>query len=440
MTQAFNAEYRYIVPKVEVYFNGASNPPITFTDADVVTFSLLEEVGSESENVLGSITSNQFTFSLININNAMNPANAQGTYYGKFTPGVKVKPYITIQVDGVMTDVPVGTFWTGDWTCPTSGMEVGSTCYDRLYSISKKPQQTIQVLQNTSVQAMFAIVFTLAGLSSSEYEIDTSLNVPLSIGWLPTGTIGDSLKLLAEAGQCYVFVDRNNKIQVRKISVSGSSVATFTDNDQIVSIDTPFDYINTYSKIIVDYAIPYLDKSEQLLNLQDISFTNGVPYGPVSLSKGPMAILEYANLIGAAALKPSVLRNTAWEITLTPDATAVATLDVYGRVLQVSKRQYTWQDNDYLALIGEHILSVSNNLIQSAAYAQSYAESLADLVGHADTKIAIEIRGTTAVKIGDIVTVNSTSQKVSNKTILIQRITLELSGGLSGSVEGINIA
>lgn len=440
VAEAFNATSRYIVPKVDIYFNGESNPAITFEANEIVDCSFLEETSIESDNPLGSVSANELTLSLANVANAMNPNNTAGTYYGKFVPGIKVVPYISIEVDGVMTDVAMGTFWTTDWSCVTSGMETSTVCYDRLGKIMSLPLPNLQVLQNVSLATLFELVFEVAGLLPLDYNIDAALSsITIPVAWLPAGTIGSALKTLAIAGQCFVYVDRSNVIQVKCLSLTGAPIATFTDNDQIINIEAPLDYVNTYSQIDVQYTQTALGASEEVLNLTNYTITAATSSGLCSFSKGPVAVISYAKLAKVDDIKFTAFKHSAWDAAFTTDSNGTVDVVLYGRVIQTSTQTYSLVDPVYEALIGNHVLTVNNHLIQTLAHATSYANTLQDLVGRANNKLTAEIRGTTAIAVGDIVRVTSVSQKVSNVDILVTRITLDVMGGMVGTVEGIRL-
>ena len=61
----FDARERFILAKLEVYFDGLAHTPLTVNRDDyLVDFTLLEETGAESENPVGAISANELTFTL----------------------------------------------------------------------------------------------------------------------------------------------------------------------------------------------------------------------------------------------------------------------------------------------------------------------------------------------------------------------------------------
>ena len=80
----YNSKSRKILMKIDVYFNGPTQAPTVMSVSDyLIEAEILEESGAESNWPLGSVSSNELTFSLHNKDAMFSPTNESGPYFGK---------------------------------------------------------------------------------------------------------------------------------------------------------------------------------------------------------------------------------------------------------------------------------------------------------------------------------------------------------------------
>ena len=78
----FNAHSRCILLKLDIFFDGLQNEPLTVTRSDyLIDAELLEEAGAEDNNPLGAISANELAFSLYNDSGIFSPTNTESPYY-----------------------------------------------------------------------------------------------------------------------------------------------------------------------------------------------------------------------------------------------------------------------------------------------------------------------------------------------------------------------
>jgi len=440
---AINASSRYIVPKVEVYFDGDSNPPTIFTGSGLTKIRFLEEASADNGNPLGLVSSNDIELSFDNSSRNFTPTNTAGLYYGKLKPNVLVKPYLGLELPGATYEyIPLGVFRTGDWSSPSGTVEATVTCFDRLYEIGDKDVPMLPVKQNTTVGELFVLLFTALGIT--DFSVDASLNQPIPIDWLPQGNVRNALQTLAVAGNCSVATNRYGYIVVRSNFITGTVVETWTDANQIFTAENPQKYLDTYSKVKINYYQPYIKPSASLLKVENLKIPNGgLTLTNISFTTGPVATVDQVILSGAVNSLVDSVEYGAWGITVTITNTSVeetVTLEVTGKAIDSISSSYELQDDTAVASFGEKVFPVENYLIQSLDVAKTYAAELLQYVKDPLANISLSIRGNPAVEVGDVIQIQNDTDKIGTVDFVPTRITLNYDGALDSTVEGRKVA
>ena len=442
--QAIMANTRNISAKLEIYFDGLDQDPVTLTKEQVMTVKLLEELQADNGKPLGAISSNVLDAVILNSKGIFTPTNKTGLYHGKLVPQVPVKAYVVAWVKADQyTEIALGTFYSDDWKSPNSKLETSITCYDRLYALAQKAMPTVKTQRNTSIKKLFVLVFELLGLTSADYHIDPAIDIPLDYGWLPQGTVGKALQWLAEAGLCIVYVDRYNIIQVKQLDFIQRAQYTLTGEAQLTDNDIPTSYTSVYSKLNMNYYIPTLGAPESLVNISGTTIPAGVTtLKAVAFSKGPVALIDYAALIGTKHASIKVIQNTSWDVDLeitNAGDEEKCTVAVFGRIVNTTCIPIVQEDLALKAIIGEKAYSVENPLIQDVAYATQYGTILFRLVTNPNSRVKIDTRGNPQIELGNVVAVRDSSSPVADVTALAMRLSLTLDGGLEETLEGVVI-
>jgi len=447
---AINADERYIVPRVDVYFDGDTSDPTTFNEASITSIKFLEEAKADSDNPLGAVSANEITIGFDNSNRDFTPTNLVGAYYGKLRPNILVKEYIGVEVDswsyvspgfvvGRYFWIPLGVFRTGDWESPSSSVEATVTCYDNLYAIGNKTVPMLPVKSNTTIYAMFESLFLALGLTTAQYNIDTSLNQSITIGWLPDGKVRAALQALAIAGNCNVTADRYGVIQVKNNFQAGSSVATWTDTDQIVTAENPQKYLDCYNSIKVNYKLPYVKAEASLLKVENLTVPQGgLTLEEIDFTSKPVAVVSQVKLSGAIHAAVASVQYGANTITVVITNTGVnetVTLEVTGQAVGLINSVLTKEDANLVTTWGRRQLVIDNDLIQSADTALSYAVPLLQYLKDPSVNFSLSIRGDPAIEINDIIEIQDPTDKIGTVDIVPIRINIDYDGALSATVE-----
>lgn len=437
---AILADFRQFVPKVEVYFDGDSQPPVEFNGDDIAGINLLEELQAESDNPLGLVSANECTIVFDNSNRDFTPTNTSSPYFGKLKPYMLIKPYLgLILPDTSVEYIPLGIFRTGDWRSPAGSVEATVTSYDRIYQLGQKEVPMLAMVKNTSVAELFAILFDALGLDPDEYDIGVGLNDTIAMGYIPKGDVHAALQYLAMAGGCTVKINRTGVIEVRSNFVIGDPDVTWTDTNQVKWAENPMRELDAYSKVRVNYKEPYLDPAENLFAVNNFQVPNGgITFTNAEFTAGPVACVKQVRLIGAVNSEIVNIAYGAWTITIEISnigPAEIVSLEVLASDVDFAGFDQTVEDNERVLEYGIKELLVDNNLIQTQDVALRYANNLLQYVSDPGTYFRTAVRGDPAVETGDIVRIQDPSDKIGTVDVFPYRIALDFDGALEETIE-----
>jgi len=440
-----DAPERRCVAKVEVYFNGPSAAPTVFEDDDISSFVLLEEARAESESPLGRVSANELSLNLDNASRYFTPSNEGSPYFGKLLPNLKIVPFIGLDVGHPHTEsiewIPLGVFWTGDWSAPSLSTEASVTCYDQLYRLGEIELPPFPVMRNTTIAEMLKRLFTVLGLSSSEYAIDPTLKQYVRMGWLPRGKAWSAFQELATAGSCTIVADRQGRIAAINNFRLTDSVATMDDVTQVFDMEIPQEYRNIFTSTTVSNRHPSLDKLTTVLNMENLEIPRGSnTFKSLEFSPGPIASLSQLSLRGAKTSYINRLSYGAWtaDIRITnPGTPEIVSLYAEGIPIRVSESNVNRTDKPLATLYGVKEQVINSDLIQDISVAREYV-SLAGNIGlDPNAYVQANIRGNPAVELLDTITLENPSDKFKEEEVVVLRSTISYDGALSGTIHGI---
>lgn len=430
----FNAHSRCILLKLDIFFDGLQNEPLTVTRSDyLIDAELLEEAGAEDSNPLGAISANELSFSLYNDSGIFSPTNTNSPYYGKIKTNVPIIPYMKPELDEV-TDVnwiKMGKYYVSDWNATVTGAAASITAEDKLQQVFLEPAPVIPVGLNKTQAAFFQEVFDALGYTA---KISQSLNATL----LYTFTEGEQKKYLQEMLQgaiAYCLCNKDGDIVVEPLDGNKPLRATITDADQIISVDAKQSIIKSYGGVELTYVLPQLTEAIQLLQVKEANVSPGVfTHNKVAFSKGPVkAVTNVYALTENKEVTIVDYVNSPWDITLITrnESTTQATSDlvVYGIAVDFVETILT--DNV------SNVLKVKNRYIQSTEYASKYKEILEAFVNSDMPTLTLQVRGNPLLNIGDKIRVQSANYNL-DFTGILQRIHYKYVGSLSCEITLLN--
>lgn len=425
----YDKSTRHILGKLEIFFDGYENEPITIDMSNyLIDYQIVEEASAEDKNPLGAISANELTFTLTNFKGIFSPSNVNGPYYGKIKTGVMVKPYI--KPDNAINWTPLGVYFVSDWSSKMGSATAFVTCCDVIQDLLLSPMPDLDVKLNVTFASYIKYVLRMYGFANT--EVDEKLNMLLPYGFIAYDKTPDLLQAIAEAAMSVLVATRLGSLAVKRLRRS-TPVATFTDSNQLISVDIEQSIIKTYNGVKLTYVIPQLSEDREVLVVDNL----GIPKGTTTHN-----LIKYSKPvfnISAVAISgdvPSVIEkytSTNFGITLVTrldaEESTSAKLSVTGKNIDLVEQEL----NDGLT----NMLEVYNPYIQISNYAANYKESLTNFVNADIPVLELTVRGNPDITIGDTVEVHSTKYKIDFVGI-VKRTVLKYSGNLTCNMTLLN--
>jgi hypothetical protein len=405
-------------------------------------FRTLEEIAGESSSPLGSVTANEVSVTLKNDHKWFTPANTDSPFQAYLKPGVKIKPFIGIETSlDVFEIVPLGVYYTTDWNIPIESVSAALVALDRIHLLSQRPPVKIPIIPNATISQLFDLLFRANGLNATEYEIDSSLNQKIAIGWVPKGTFGEAAQLLSEAGNCSVLVTRTGKVVVKNNFVIGDSLGSLTDQESITSISNPMSFLKTYNAVRVKYKIPSIKADTELLSVKGLIFPPGKTLlKDLEFNAGPVVKIQSIKLTTPpGVLKVNAVSNGAWYVDLEIENTSwepvEGNLIIDGTNVELVSTEFTSKQTGVPAH-AVRTFEFENDLIQDTTVAMRYAQALRAVLEQPALFYKASTRGNPSYELFDLLTVESAVDGIKPTDILSTRFEVTYDGGFEILIEG----
>jgi hypothetical protein len=428
----------------------------TYEGNDILEISLFEERELAQHSLpVGNVSANEITLKLDNSSRRFDAGNRQSSLYELLRQNRRIRAWLGVELTpgGAVEYVPLGTFWSGEWSAESEKLYVSTTGRDRLELLAKSTYFASQVAVNQSLHALAVAVLTDAGLTASEYWVDPALqSTTVPNAWFGTISHREALRQIAEASLGQVYADRNSVVRVEGpayllgqetfVSPWGASTQSITITaDNYFRKDTPVKWGELANRIEVE-----TQPLQPVATAQEVFRSNA----PGDIAAGqtltltvrynePPVIEAVASLSGAPA-GATITATTfyAWGADVTvssPTNAGTFTLIINGRPLRILNKERAVAE-DATSIRDHGLLRYKfpeNHLVQSLVQAQTIATTLLRLYRHPRRDLTMEWRGNPALTLGDVVIVRDHNQWLRYWCI---RGELDFDGALSARLEG----
>lgn len=427
----FNAPSRCIVFKVDIYFSGLNEDPMTIDNTNyLIDVDLLEEASADSNKPFGDVSANEVSFSMYNPEGLFSPTNAGSSLYGKIKVGVPLKVYMKPVYDDEEVDwEPMGLFYVSDWTAAITGITAEVTAYDNLYNIFERAQVKLPVMADTTMGEYARLFFEYLGESAM---IDSRLTEGLVYGY----TTRDNQKFLNElsiGAQAYTFCGRDGVPQVLYARGPQEIKHTLTDGDQIVDISSQQSATFKYDGATVIMNAPQESDVSTLLSIKQIGIEDGTYESlDTAFSKTPVIKVTSAQFSGQYDIKLDWLSATSVDVSYGIKSkvySAQTRAEFTGTFVDVVSTSYSDE--------GDSLLKVDNTFVQTPEYAEKFKRLLNAYVENTVPILELEIRGSALYRLGEKIHVVSDKYNVDFTGLLIRQ-QFKYDGGLSCRITLIN--
>lgn len=203
----------------------------TFEGDDIVSMQLLEEREiSKGSLPVGNISCNELTLELQNVkrikygtvyNDPFSYGNTASPWHNLIVTNRRITAYLGFNTSTGDEYVPVGTFWTGDWTNKDDSFSVTVTCRDRMEILRRSTYQGEYILINKSIGYLINYLLEKARdniplpdltweFSPTEAEGNTLFNYNVPISWFEKDNFMALLRQLVEVGLGQAYMSKND--------------------------------------------------------------------------------------------------------------------------------------------------------------------------------------------------------------------------------------
>lgn len=217
--------------RVENIFMGMNK---VYSKTDLFDYSHKQSVSPVSI----SLPKNEIRFSIDNVEGEYNPYNVDGmAKYLIQRQEVKTRYGLKLN-DGTIEWIKGGTFYLSEWSAKQNGLTADFTARDLLEFMSaiynENHDLTSRSLYDLAEKVLIAAELPLNSNGTVKWVIDESLKSKYTTAPLPEDTHANCLQLIANAGECVIYQDRNGILRIEPLE--------YDDTDYSIR---PF---NSYSK------------------------------------------------------------------------------------------------------------------------------------------------------------------------------------------------
>ena len=207
-----------------------------------------------------SLPKTEIKFSIDNVDGDYNPYNEQGmAKYLMSRQEVKARYGLKMN-DGTIEWIKGGTFYLSEWYAKQNGLSADFTARDLLEFMSviyeDNHDLTSRSLYDLADRVLRAADLPLNSDGSVKWIIDESLKSIFTTAPLPRDTLANCLQVIANAGECVLYQDRNGTLHIEPLK--------FEVSDYVINS------FNSYSKSEIT-----LSKSIKQVNVKLYQYTIG---------------------------------------------------------------------------------------------------------------------------------------------------------------------
>jgi hypothetical protein len=220
------------VAKIAEFYTGLNT---TYEGDDISTMNILEEREiSDGSLPVGNISSNELDLELQNIRQGdlIDPyfyGNTNSYLNNLLIPNRRIVASIGLVLpDGSVEWIPMGTFWSGDWSAPETSPNVSTTARDRMEFLRKAEFTTSEIYTSINLKELAEIVLTDAKskvlfLADMTWTIDVELeDYVIPIAYFPRQDYFKCLRQIVEACRGQVFMSRADVLTITGPSFAGN--------------------------------------------------------------------------------------------------------------------------------------------------------------------------------------------------------------------------
>jgi len=433
----------------------------TYEGTDIISINLLEEREvSHGSLPVGNISSNEIEIKLNNESRKFDTGNRQSPLYGLIKANRKIRAWIGTESELV----PLGVFWSKDWTVPEDGVIASTKGRDRLERLNNSTYTTSTVQINKSMYDLAKMVLEDAQVLADYYWLDDELkNYIVPYAYFEQQSHREALRKIAEACLGQVYCDRNGIIRFEGSSytlnrILEKTTIAFLQSEHPAEFEvidaygiSPTDYFkkdnpsrqsDIANRVIVEVQPLIVGAVEEIYNNSEAISINAGETKTITIQFNHTPCIDVTlNLSGTGTIVDSKIYAWGAEVTVSSPTPGSFTLSADGKPLKATKYTVVKQDDASIADNGviEYKMS-ANPLIQTQAIAETIADKLLQYYKDPRRDLELEWRGNPALTLGDIIMVDDYTRgngdEANKGYYYITKQELEYAGYLRAKLSG----
>lgn len=394
----------------------------TFNNGQIIDDGITQDTAVDP--ISSALPTAKLTFSIANYDGAYNPDNPAGMYaYLQQRQPVNLKYGYDVG-NGVIEWMKGGRYYLTDWTTPANKQSATFTGGSLLDGMQQIYTKGVYNPAGATLYDLADVVFRDAGLPKSPdgtdpWHIDNSLKNIKTTAPLPNKAQRELLQLIANAGMCVLFPDRDGVIHIEPIQ---SAVAGY-----YLDLDTASEYPENA------LSTPVQEVDVKVYTYQPDAAQTAIYSGSVAISGTQTVHIDFSGTAysgAAATVTGGTLVSAsyyAYSCDLTITANGTATMSVTGYKLNSTNTTAIYTKNPS----GE-VCPVDNPIITDPANAANIAKWIADYL-NLRRMYTVPYRGEPALDATDIIAMQTQYTASFNARILesIIKFDTALSGTLT---------
>lgn len=384
------------------------------------------------------------------------PDNPISLFAPSLRPNRKIKASLGfILPSGVYEYLPVGTFWSNEWTINDNSVDISTDGRDRLGVLRDHIYDGSVLWENEALSDIADDVLTYAKanipMPDLQWDIDISLDsIIIPYAYFDKISYFEVLEIISKAciGQCYM-----SKEDVL-ILTSFTSNEILTSYDTVLTKDDYFNikidnkYLEIKNKVYVNYSEYSLAVSAEIYRSENpISIAASETLDPITIEysdpiKGGLgSIVEQTGGVSVSIIAEEYF---SWGAIISCQNSVASSgtfkIAITGQTLSLTDTfTVSTQDDDSIEINNLSEYKLPNNyLIQDESTATTIAEALLATYSNPRSMIEIDYRGNPAIELADIVRATVYKRDIYNilKDYIIYKSSLSFDGTLKGMLYG----
>ena len=254
-------------PRIESLLTGIS---LIYNKNDIFSFSHSQEV----DPISATLPKSTISFSLDNTSGVYDVDNSKGIFQ-YFVGNQEIKVKYGYKIGNRVEWIKGGTFYLSSWEAKENGRTADFTATDILATLNKQYDSVIYYKDGVSLYDLATDLLNYANLplqsdGSVRWLLDDSLKNVITTACLPQDSIINCLQLVANAGACILYVDRNGVIRIEKRKTDNVDYVISSNNSYNKPEKTLSKPIRQIIINVYEYAV---DTEESVFGFHSISWS-----------------------------------------------------------------------------------------------------------------------------------------------------------------------